>query len=89
MTHQPVTGVNEDRNYVTEISHVIRRFPNRTDPDVLGAAIAEHLNDGEACKGCAGIIAGIIRRANPDFEVGAGALAGHIWHELDDHPIPH
>lgn len=28
MTHQPVTGIDEDRNYVTEISHVIRRFPN-------------------------------------------------------------
>lgn len=75
---------------VDGIAAVIRQHRNGTDPDILGAAIALHFdtdaagNVGCNCGGCADIVAGIIRRVNPNRTMGAGALAEAIWNDLNE-----
>ena len=66
------------------IAAVIRRYSNRVDADTLAAVIARRLDEGgQRCAGCAEIVAGIIRRVNPDHTMGAERLAEAIYNDLN------
>lgn len=79
---QKLTG--PDRAAIHGIAAVIRRHPNDTDPAVLGAAIASHINgDNCGCPGCADVVADILRKVNPDRAMDAGNLAEAIWLDLN------
>ncbi|MFD6565446.1 hypothetical protein [Micromonospora profundi] len=80
-TDRKLTG--PDMAIVHGIAAVIRRYRNGTDPAILGAAIAAHLNDDNCgCPGCADVVADIIRKVNPDNTMGAGNLAEAIYTDL-------
>jgi hypothetical protein len=63
------------------IADAIVGFGNGTSPDVLARAIARHL-DGDGCADCVEIVAGIIRRVDPDQTMGAHTLAEAVWGDL-------
>ncbi|WP_328344698.1 hypothetical protein [Micromonospora sp. NBC_00421] len=79
------TLTGPDRAAIHSIAAVIRRHSNDTDPNILGAAIAAHLNDDNCgCPGCGGVVADIIRRVNPNHTMGARNLAEAIYLDLYD-----
>lgn len=79
-----------DADPINDLAAVIRQYPNDVDANTLGAAIALQIDQrvggtgGCDCEGCADVVAGIIRRVNPDRTMGAARLAEAIWNDLNE-----